>query len=106
MDTDTTHKEVTREQLMSDISTVLANAQTLLRDAASATGDRAVELRRNAEDAIGNAVKKLGQAEKRLVAGAKDAALATDDWVHKHPWRAVGIAAGIGVLIGLVINRR
>ena len=56
---DETRKEVTREQLMSEISNVLANAQTLLRDAASATGDRAVELRRNAEDAISNAVKKL-----------------------------------------------
>ncbi len=101
-----TQKDVTREQLFSDIGTVLADAQTLLREAATATGDRAVELRRRAEDAISGVVGKLGQAEKRLVSGAKDAAIATDDWVHKHPWRAIGMAAGVGVLIGLLINRR
>jgi ElaB/YqjD/DUF883 family membrane-anchored ribosome-binding protein len=26
--------------------------------------------------------------------------------VHDHPWTAMGIAAGLGVLIGLAINRR
>ena len=101
-----TTKEVTKEQLISDIGSVLADAEKLLRDAASATGERAVELRRRAEDAISGAAKKLGQVERRLVSGAKDAAIATDDWVHKHPWRAIGVAAGVGVLIGLLINRR
>ena len=102
----TTPKEVTKDQLLSDIGGVLADAQTLLREAAQATGDRATDLRRRAEDAISGAVKSIGQVEQRVVSGAKDAAIATDDWVHKHPWRAVGIAAGVGVLVGLLINRR
>ena len=102
----TTTKEVSKEQLLSDIGNVLADAQTLLRDAAQATGDRATELRRRAEDAISGVVKSIGQVEERVVTGAKDAALATDDWVHRYPWRAIGIAAGVGVLIGLLINRR
>jgi len=101
-----TPKDVTKDQLIADIGGVLTDAENLLRDAAHATGDRATELRRRAQDAISGVVKRLGDAEKRLVSGAKDAAVATDDWVHKHPWRAVGIAAGVGVLIGLLINRR
>lgn len=101
-----TPKDVTKDQLIADIGGVLTDAENLLRDAAQATGDRATELRRRAQDAISGVVKRLGDAEKRLVSGAKDAAVATDDWVHKHPWRAVGIAAGVGVLIGLLINRR
>jgi ElaB/YqjD/DUF883 family membrane-anchored ribosome-binding protein len=101
-----TPKEVTREQLIADIGGVLSDAETLLREAAAATGDRAVELRRRAEDAISGVVKKLGRVEQRVVTGAKDVAIATDDWVHKHPWRAVGIGAGVGLLIGLLINRR
>ena len=38
--------------------------------------------------------------------GSLRAAKATDTWVHDHPWTAIGIAAGIGVLLGLVVNRR
>lgn len=103
---ETTPKEVTKQQLITDIGSVLADAETLLREAAQATGDRAVELRRRAEDAISGVVKKLGQVEQRVVSSAKDAAVATDDWVHKHPWRSVGIAAGVGLIVGLLINRR
>jgi ElaB/YqjD/DUF883 family membrane-anchored ribosome-binding protein len=33
-------------------------------------------------------------------------ARATDDYVHEHPWRAVGAAAGVGLIIGLLISRR
>jgi ElaB/YqjD/DUF883 family membrane-anchored ribosome-binding protein len=31
---------------------------------------------------------------------------ATDDYVHEHPWRAVGVAAAVGFLVGLLVNRR
>jgi ElaB/YqjD/DUF883 family membrane-anchored ribosome-binding protein len=46
------------------------------------------------------------EVEHRVVDQAKHAAKATDTWVHDHPWTAIGIAAGIGVLLGLVVNRR
>jgi ElaB/YqjD/DUF883 family membrane-anchored ribosome-binding protein len=40
------------------------------------------------------------------VARAKAAGHAADDYVHENPWRAIGVAAGIGVIIGLLIGRR
>jgi len=36
---------------------------------------------------------------------AKAAAVSTDDFVHRNPWEAVGVAAGLGLLIGLFIRR-
>ena len=84
--------EINREKLMSDIKTVLADAEDLLKQAASTTGERATELREKA-------VSRLKQAKEK-------AARATDDYVHEHPWQSIGIAAGVGVLIGLLINRR
>jgi ElaB/YqjD/DUF883 family membrane-anchored ribosome-binding protein len=36
----------------------------------------------------------------------KEAAHTTDEFVHEHPWKAVGIAAGVGLIVGLLIGRR
>ena len=41
-----------------------------------------------------------------LLAKTKAAARATDEYVHESPWTAIGIAAGAGLLIGLLIGRR
>lgn len=99
-------EQVTKERLMADVNTVLADAEELLRQAAQASGDKAAELRSRAQSAIASAKVRLGDAEQRVVDQAKSAARSTDSWVHEHPWMAVGIAAGLGVLAGLVINRR
>lgn len=97
---------VTKERLMADVNTVLADAEDLLKQAAQTSGEQATELRRKASSAITNAKHKLIEAEHKLVDRTKYAAKATDHWVHDHPWKAVGIAAGVGVVIGLLINRR
>jgi ElaB/YqjD/DUF883 family membrane-anchored ribosome-binding protein len=49
---------------------------------------------------------RLDDAEAVLVDKTKLAARATDDFVKENPWQAVGIAAGIGVLLGIIIGRR
>ncbi len=56
--------------------------------------------------AISSAKTRLVEVEHKVVDHAKYAAKATDSWVHEHPWTAIGIAAGVGVLLGLVVNRR
>ena len=38
--------------------------------------------------------------------GVVSFAKTTDTYVHENPWRAVGIAAGVGLLLGLLIGRR
>jgi ElaB/YqjD/DUF883 family membrane-anchored ribosome-binding protein len=40
-----------------------------------------------------------------VVARAKQAAKATDDYVHENPWKAVGIGAGVGLIVGMLISR-
>jgi ElaB/YqjD/DUF883 family membrane-anchored ribosome-binding protein len=44
--------------------------------------------------------------EELALEKAKAAAAATDEYVHEHPWHAVGVAAGVGLVIGLLIGRR
>ena len=49
---------------------------------------------------------RLQELEGEALDRAKNAARATDDYVHDHPWRAVGAAAVVGFVIGLMMNRR
>jgi ElaB/YqjD/DUF883 family membrane-anchored ribosome-binding protein len=97
---------VNREKLVSDARVVLDDVESLLRQAASATGQQAQELRERATEALGRARIKLSDAQVAVAENARAAARATDDWVHAHPWGAIGMAAGAGFLIGLLVSRR
>ncbi|AJC22969.1 hypothetical protein RO07_01660 [Pandoraea pulmonicola] len=91
---------------MTDIKTVLADAEDLLKQAANTTGERASELSDKALTLLKQAKEKASDVQVVVVEKSKQAARATDDYVHDHPWQAVGIAAGIGVVIGLLLNRK
>ena len=99
-------ERVTKERFTADVNAVLVDAEELLRQAAQATGEEAKELRGRAQAAIGRAKDSLNQLEQRAVAQTKAAAHATDNWVHEHPWTALGIAAGLAFLVGLAVNRK
>ncbi|QBR04450.1 DUF883 family protein [Paraburkholderia pallida] len=98
--------EVNRERVMQDIKTILTDAEDLLKQAASATGERALELRDTALTRLAQAKDKVADVQVIVVEKGKRAAHATDDYVHENPWTAIGIAAGVGVLAGLLLGRR
>ncbi|WP_150696977.1 DUF883 family protein [Pandoraea terrae] len=98
--------EVNKEKFMTDIKTVLADAEDLLKQAANTTGERASELSDRALTLLKQAKEKASDVQVVVVEKSKQAARVTDDYVHDHPWQAVGIAAGVGVVVGLLLNRR
>ena len=95
-----------REKLIDDFAAVLAEAEEMLKRAAGETGDKARDLRSQVETKLLRAKLSLQELEGQAVDRAKAAARATDDYVHDNPWQAVGIAAAIGVVVGLLMNRR
>lgn len=97
---------VGKDKLIGDLKVVLADAEELLRAAAAATGERAAELREKAATSLKRASEKIADMQVVVVERGKAAARVTDDFVHDNPWRAVGIAAGLGFLLGLLVNRR
>ena len=63
-------------------------------------------LRDQVESKLLHAKLRLQELEGQAVDRAKVAARATDDFVHDHPWQAIGAAAAIGFVAGLLLNRR
>lgn len=98
--------QVSRDKLVSDFRVVVADAEELLRLTANQAGDKVAELRARVQDHLHSAKGKLAEAEAALLDRTKAAARATDDYVHDNPWRSIGIAAGVGLVLGLLIGRR
>jgi ElaB/YqjD/DUF883 family membrane-anchored ribosome-binding protein len=98
--------EVTKDKLVADVKLVIADAEELLRATAGQAGEKIAEIRATATDRIAGAKIRLAELESVMVDKAKLAGRAADDYVHDNPWRSVGIAAGIGLIAGLLIGRR
>jgi len=101
-----TSNDSTRAKITDEFATAMSEAQEMLQRAASETGDKARDLRSQVENKMLHAKLRLQELEGEAVDRAKNAARATDDYVHDHPWQAIGVAAMIGFVVGLLMNRR
>jgi ElaB/YqjD/DUF883 family membrane-anchored ribosome-binding protein len=95
-----------REKLMNDLRTVISDAEEVLKVTADQATAGAAELRVRMQERLHQARVRLHDLQDHAVARAKAAGHAADDYVHDHPWKAIGAAAGFGLIIGLLIGRR
>ena len=95
-----------RKSTVKDFSDALDDANTLLREAMAETGERASDLRSQVAAKLLSAKLKLQDLQDDAVDRAKAAARVTDDFVRDNPWQAMGAAAALGFLVGVLISRR
>jgi len=92
--------------VIADLKVVVTDTEALLKATANQGGEKLAEVRAKAEESLGVVKARMAQAQEALLVRTKEAAKATDAYVHENPWQAAGIAAGVGLLIGLLIGRR
>jgi len=97
---------VQKDKLMTDLRVVIADAEELLRMTADEAGEAAMDIRNRIQTRMNQAKADLLALQDAAVARARAAGHATDEYVHENPWRAIGIAAGVGMLLGLLVGRR
>jgi ElaB/YqjD/DUF883 family membrane-anchored ribosome-binding protein len=102
MDGDATSKE----RLVSDLRTLVNDAEELLKATASQAGEKISVARQKIEQSLVQGKKALADAETTLLQKSKEAAEIADDYVRENPWGAVGIAAAVGLAVGLLIRAR
>ena len=98
--------QLSKEKLAQDLNQGIADAEELLRLTADHVGDSASELRGRMRDRLSRTKAELAHLQQVTVAKAKAAGHATDEFVHENPWKSIGVAAGLGLVIGLLISRR
>lgn len=96
----------TIDTLVDDFGTMLTEAEDLLKRSGTASGDAARELRTEVQSKLLAAKLRLQELEGVALDGVKAAKQATNEYVHENPWQAVGIAAAVGLVVGLLMNRR
>jgi ElaB/YqjD/DUF883 family membrane-anchored ribosome-binding protein len=94
------------DQLVDDLTAVIRDAENLLRATAAQTGDKVEEIRARAEESVRQAKERLAGIEEEALKHARVLAGEADQYVRGNPWQAVGIAAGIGLVLGVLMMRR
>ena len=87
--------DVTTDKLMRELKNVVGDAEELLKATASQSGEQIARIRARAEESVRAARARM-----------EDGAEMLDDQVREHPWTAVGIAAGAGLLLGILLGRK
>jgi len=90
------------ERLAADLRRVVRDSEDLLKDSAGVVGEKAHELR----ERLAERLEMAKEAYQRFEARAREGAKATDKVIREHPYQSIGIAFGVGVLIGVLVSRR
>lgn len=98
--------ELPKDKLMADLRVVMADAEELLRSTASHAGENAAAARARLRESLQSAKERLSAAEAAVVEKTRQAARATDEYVHENPWKSMGVAFSVGIIIGMLIARR
>ena len=99
-------QDVSKDKLVADLKIVVADAEELLRATATQAGEKVGVARERIQASLASARVKLIEAERALADRTREAAKVADEYVHENPWQAVGIAAAVGLVLGVLISRR
>jgi ElaB/YqjD/DUF883 family membrane-anchored ribosome-binding protein len=97
--------EASRDKLVADLRTLIGDAEELLKASANQAGEKFGVARQKIEQSLVEGKKSLADAEKLVYQKSKEAVDVADDYVRENPWSAVGVAAAVGLVIGMLIRR-
>jgi ElaB/YqjD/DUF883 family membrane-anchored ribosome-binding protein len=95
-----------KDKLIKDFHSVLADTEELMKSVSNESGGTAQALRTKVEQNLKQAKEYLEDFEDSIIDKSKTAARATDEYVHENAWQTIGLAVGIGILIGYLISDR
>jgi len=90
------------DRIVTDLKRIVSDSETLLHTTKESVGDKAEEVRERLADAVAAAKRTCRQLEDKAVEGAK----AADHVIREHPYQSIGLAFGIGLLIGALVTRK
>lgn len=99
-------KEPDAAQLMDDLRAVVGDAEALLKATAGLAGDQVEAARARAQDSLQAARARMGDLQDDVLAQAREAVESTDRYVRESPWAAIGVAAGVAFVLGVLVGRR
>jgi ElaB/YqjD/DUF883 family membrane-anchored ribosome-binding protein len=99
-------EHVTSATLKADLAAVMRDAELLMKASADQGGEKVTEARAKIRDSLEAAKSRLLEAERAARRHGEDAVIATEEYVRRNPWQSVGVAAGVGLVLGVLLARR
>ncbi|MGA2175452.1 MAG: DUF883 family protein [Verrucomicrobiota bacterium] len=90
------------QKLASDLKLVMRDVEELLKSTAGEGSEKVKEVRSRLATALESAEATCERLQDKTVKAAK----ATDHVIREHPYESIGIALGVGLLIGVLVGRR
>lgn len=94
--------EANMEKLVGDLRMLSHDAEAVLQATAGQAGEKMTELRGRLSSTLESAKATYRRLEEKTIAGAKVA----DKTIREHPYESMGVAFGVGLLIGVLVSRR
>mgnify|MGYP001008414731 CR=1 FL=1 len=95
-----------RDRLAAELRSLVSDAEEMLKAASRGGNEQLNLVRERLERGVNAARGELTAFQEAALDTARRKAAETDEYVHEHPWNAVGIAAAVGVLLGVLLTRR
>lgn len=95
-----------KDKLLADFQEVIADTEELMKSVSGDNGGKTQAVRDKIQQNLKQAKGYLQDIEETVVDKSKVAAKVTDDYVHENAWQTVGIAIGLGILIGMLFRSR
>jgi len=95
-------KRYTNASHTPDLESLAEDAKTLLAATADVAEEKVVEARERLAEALDRRKATWVRVQDRAIESAK----ATDQTIRTHPYQAIGVAFGVGALLGLLLSRR
>lgn len=95
-----------RERLMNDLKSVIGDVENWLRDEREHATDGIGDVKAQFEETLRTAKTDLLKMEDSVLARTRIAAQQANVYVNDNPWKAVGLGAALGVIVGMLVARK
>lgn len=96
-------EKVTPQDLYQHLQDVIRDTEALLQATASYAGDKADQARTRAGESLRAAKVRLSEMQDDVMDRTRDYVKQSDQYVRDNPWQSVGLAAGLGLLLGALL---
>ncbi len=105
-DMENTQSRQARERVMADLKMLAGDVEDLLRATAGDVSEKAKEARARVSAALERAKASYSDLQARGMESATAAARRADDTIRGHPYESIGVAFGVGLLLGVLLRRK
>ena len=95
-----------QNQLASDIHVLVSDAEELLKSTAAYSGESVNAARVKFQATLENVKRRVAAAQSAAMGKVDETAKASYDYVRENPWKTVGVAVAVGLVVGVLLHKK